>query len=312
MAARRPPDSDAVGDHRRHPGLRGQDAAALDYPVADATLLADVLVRRYKVPADQAVICRREPRPARARHSRAAGQARRGREADRLRRRPCLQGRQGRGLLAPKNFDRKRSQPYGLVAAMAGRPDGAMSGQGEAALLGLLPGRRRGPTRRRNRRRPRCSAALKSPPGRSPFQTVTAVVSCMAGQRGQSWPAKNHGLFAWCLAEAYRGNADANRDGRVEPTELYEFLKKTMAAASSELKTAQTPQLSFPTPGRPGSARKRRSRSASWPPSCGRRKSIWRPPRRNSTRPRTLPERKSSRAFSTACSSSKRRTMRRR
>ena len=89
-------------------------------------------------------------------------------------------------------------------------------------------------------------AALKRPPGRSPLRTVTALASCKAGQRGHAWPAKKHGLFAWCLADGYSGRADANRDGRVEPAALYEFLQKAMAAAGSELKTAQTPELILP------------------------------------------------------------------
>ena len=47
--------------------------APLEYSVADATLLGDVLVKRYKVPDDQAVLLsRREPRPAGTGDSRPA------------------------------------------------------------------------------------------------------------------------------------------------------------------------------------------------------------------------------------------------
>ena len=69
--------------------------------------------------------------------------------------------------------------------------------------------------------------SLKTPPGRAPLRTVWAVASCRAGQRGQTWPSKGHGLFAWCLAEGYTGRADTNRDGRIEPTELFGYLQGT-------------------------------------------------------------------------------------
>ena len=63
---------------------------------------------------------------------------------------------------------------------------------------------------------------------------MTAVASCQKGQRGLDLPGKNHGLFAWCLAEGYGGGADANRDTFVEPTELFAYLQKTMPAAGGQ------------------------------------------------------------------------------
>ena len=47
-------------------------------------------------------------------------------------------------------------------------------------------------------------------------------------------PDKEHGLFAWCLAEGYGGAADANRDTLVEPTELFAYLQKDMPAAAAK------------------------------------------------------------------------------
>ena len=86
--------------------------------------------------------------------------------------------------------------------------------------------------------------ALKRQPNRALLLKVTAVASCRKGQRGLDLPDKEHGLFAWCLAEGYGGAADANRDTLVEPTELFAYLQKDMPAAAA--KGAQAPELFLP------------------------------------------------------------------
>ena len=88
--------------------------------------------------------------------------------------------------------------------------------------------------------------SLKSPPGRSPLRTVTAIASCDRGQRGADWPERKHGLFACVLAQSYSGLADKNRDGRLEPTELFSYLQDAMASAGQVLKIKQTPKLFLP------------------------------------------------------------------
>ena len=85
--------------------------------------------------------------------------------------------------------------------------------------------------------------ALKPKPNRSLLLKVTAVASCQKGQRGLDLAGKEHGLFAWCLAEAYGGAADANRDTLVDPAELFAYLKKEMPAAGAN---AQAPELFLP------------------------------------------------------------------
>ena len=57
-------------------------------------------------------------------------------------------------------------------------------------------------------------------------------------------PDKEHGLFAWCLAEGYGGAADANRDTLVEPTELFAYLQK--ACPPPMHRGAQAPELFLP------------------------------------------------------------------
>ena len=219
--------------------------APLEYSVADATLLGDVLVKRYKVPDDQAVRFLDE---SRVRLEQGI--------SDRLEKIPAegkvivyfaghaCKDDQGVVYLAPKNFDRKHPDSTGLTLRWLVEQMEKCPAKEKLLLLDCCqPGEGAEAAGE-----PSTAEMLKtlSPSGRSPLQTVTALVSCKAGQRGQPWPEKKHGLFGWCLAEGYGGRADANRDGRVEATALFEFMQKAMAAAAGELKIAQTPELILP------------------------------------------------------------------
>ena len=47
-------------------------------------------------------------------------------------------------------------------------------------------------------------ASLAHLPNRGPLKTVTAIASCMRGQRSADLSEKKHGAFGWLLAEGYR------------------------------------------------------------------------------------------------------------
>ena len=85
-----------------------------------------------------------------------------------------------------------------------------------------------------------------SQPGVAALRTVTAIASCSPGQQGYDWPAKKHGLFAAVLAQGYAGEADKNRDNRVEVTELFAYLTQAMGLAASQVGHVQTPVLFLP------------------------------------------------------------------
>ena len=107
--------------------------------------------------------------------------------------------------------------------------------------------------------------SLKHLPGRGPLRTVTAIASCKAGQRSVDWPEKQHGLFAWLLAEGYAGQADKNHDNRVEPTELFGYLQDAMAAARRATEgVADAGACSCPTIGPRGLPKRPRWPSANW------------------------------------------------
>ncbi|HWC90453.1 MAG TPA: hypothetical protein VG433_12385, partial [Pirellulales bacterium] len=65
---------------------------------------------------------------------------------------------------------------------------------------------------------------LKSPGALSPLRTFPAIVSSRRGEKSQDLANKEHGSFGWSVAEGLTGRADKNRDNRLEPTELFEFL----------------------------------------------------------------------------------------
>ena len=88
--------------------------------------------------------------------------------------------------------------------------------------------------------------SLKTSSGSQVVQTVWAGASCGRGQRGHVWPARGYGVFACCLAEGFSGKADADKNTQVEATELFAFLKQTMASSGAQLEHVQEPVLFRP------------------------------------------------------------------
>ncbi len=218
----------------------------LVHPVADAELLQDVLIKRYAVPRQNAKLLTDESQvrleqvvpewlgkigPEGKVIVYFAGHAYR---------------RDGQQVyLAPKNFDLKRIATTGLPLRWLVDQLEQCAAKEKLLLLDCSHAGS-GADLARQPSTAEMVDALSATPGRSPLRTITAVVSCRAGQRGLPWGAKGHGMFAWLLAEAYRGDADKNRDSRLEPTELVEFLAAAMATASGQLGGEQLPHLFLP------------------------------------------------------------------
>ena len=215
----------------------------LAYPLADAAAVADAMTKRYRVPAEQlrvfddpsAVTLEREvPEflkriPADARLIvYFAGHA--------------VKDAKGQVYLAPKDFRSDKPDVNGralqwLVDLMEDCP------AKEKLLLLDASHAGTGVEQAREPSSAEMIAALKRQPNRALLRTVTAVASCRQGQRGLDLADRQHGLFAACLAEGYDGAADANRDTRIEPTELFTYLQKEMSAGSQG---KQAPELFLP------------------------------------------------------------------
>ena len=218
--------------------------SSLKYPLADAALVADALTKRYRIPAEQLRVFN-DPSAVTLE-----------REVPDFLKRVGTDGRLivyyvghackdagGQVFLAPKDF--RSDKP-----AVNGRPlqwlvDLVEDCPAKEKLL-LLDGSHFGSGVEQAAEPSSADMvrALKRQPNRALLRKTTAVASCQKGQRGLDLPAKEHGLFAWCLAEGYGGAADANRDTLVEPTELFAYLKKDMLAAGAQ--GAQTPELFLP------------------------------------------------------------------
>lgn len=218
----------------------------LSYAVADAKLLHDSLVSRYQTSADQ-VLLLTDDSLVRLQQGILDRLAKLAADSKLLVfvTGHAYRNEEGKVYLAPKDFDPKRMSATGLplqwlVDELEKCPAAEKlllldcSHAGKGADLASEPSTAE------------MIRSLKTPPGRAPLRTITAIASCGSGQRGVDWLEKRHGLFAWLLARGYAGEADKNRDNRLEPSELFGYLQEAMATSSERIGTSQTPELFLP------------------------------------------------------------------
>jgi serine/threonine-protein kinase len=223
-----------------------QSLGRLRYPVADAKLLRDTLVARYRVFEDQVSLLTDESL-TRLEQNISERLGRIGPDGRLLMffAGHAFKDENGKVYLAPKNFERKRIAATGLPLPWLIDELEKCPAKEKLLLLDASHAAE-GPDLALEPSTAEMLRTLKAPPGQSPLRTVAAIASCQAGQRGADWPEKQHGLFAWLLARGYAGAADKNGDNRVEATELFGYLQAEMAAAARHLKAPQTPELFLP------------------------------------------------------------------
>jgi len=245
-AARRPADKTRWAILIGEQDYEDRSLSRLKYTTSDAKLLRDALVARYKVSADHVMLLTDESL-VRLEQS----------IPDRLGRLGpndqllfffsghAYQSEEGKVYLAPKNFDLRRMDSTGLPLQWLVDELEKCRAKEKLLLLDCShAGKGADPAKEPSTAE--MLRTLKAPPGRAPLRTITAIASCQAGQQGLDWPEKQHGLFAWLLAQGYSGDADKNRDTRLEPTELFAYLQTAMAASSKHLGGTQSPELFLP------------------------------------------------------------------
>ena len=80
-----------------------------------------------------------------------------------------------------------------------------------------------------------------------PLQSTFAIGSCSPGQRGWTDSNRRHGLFAWQLAQGFRGPANTNGDGHIDNQELFEFVRDGLRRDTERLDVSlQLPCLVSP------------------------------------------------------------------
>jgi serine/threonine-protein kinase len=213
----------------------------LAYPNDDARLLRESLVQRYRVPADQAVLIA-DPSQVRLQQGLAEVLARVKAEDEVLvyYAGHACRDKDGTVYLAPANFNHEQMAASGVTLQWLVEQLEKCPAKQKLLLLDAVGDAEEGGSAAE------MLQSLSSKPGRSPLRSLSAITNCTEGQQGHNWPAKQHGLFGFTLAEGYSGKADANRDGRIEVSELFAMLTQSMAAAAAEIKFQQTPQLFLP------------------------------------------------------------------
>lgn len=217
----------------------------LAHPADDARLLHEAFTQRYRVPADQALLLA-DPSQVRLEQgiSEALAKVKAEDELVVYFAGHAYQEKDGTVYLAPVNFNLKRMFSAGLTLQWLLDQLERCPSRQKLLLLDASGPPATDPAK--DLSTAEMIETLKGPPGMSALRTVVAIASCSEGQRNNDLPAKGHGLFAQTLAQGYSGAADANRDGRVEISELFTMLTQSMASSAAELKHPQTPKLFLP------------------------------------------------------------------
>lgn len=75
----------------------------------------------------------------------------------------------------------------------------------------------------------------------NPPKTTTVIGNCDEGETGHLIENEKYSLFAHELIQGFGGPADANRDLKITPTELFDYLKSTIGKAKIPGGRSQTP-----------------------------------------------------------------------
>lgn len=246
LAARRPADPSRWAIVVGVQDYEDQSLSRLEHTAADARLVEEMLVKRHAVPKDQ-VLTLVDPSLVRMEQGIANLLDRVGPDGRLV---VYFAGHaylddQGKVFLAPKNFDLKRIDASGM--RLQSLVDRLEQSQAKEKLLLLDTAHAgSGPDLAKQPSAAEMVETLDAPPGRAPLRTVTVIAGSSPSQRGQVLPERQQGLFAAAVAEGFSGRGDANRDSRLEPTELHAFLSQSMAAAGKTLPQPQTPKLFLP------------------------------------------------------------------
>ncbi len=151
-------------------------------------------------------------------------------------------GEDDRVYLAPKDFDLANMPAHGVPLDWLAEKLNECSSKEKLLVLDVTPA-----VMGRDSQRQLAGKALLDKL-HTPFQSTHVILSCDKGQQSRVWTEKQHGLFAWWLAEALRGAADTDRDLRLTPDELFGFLKHESETAQAKVSADQTPVMVAPMP----------------------------------------------------------------
>ena len=151
-------------------------------------------------------------------------------------------GDDGRVYLAPKDFDFANMPTTGIALDWLAEKLNECSSKDKLLVLDVTPAVS-GKDAKRQRAGNELLDKLKMP-----IQSTHVLVSCETGEQSRVWTEKQHGLFAWWLAEGLQGAADTDRDLHLTPDELFGYLLNQSATAKARVFADQTPVMVAPMP----------------------------------------------------------------
>jgi eukaryotic-like serine/threonine-protein kinase len=150
-------------------------------------------------------------------------------------------GDDGIVYLAPKDFDFANMQANGLsLDWLAGKLNDCQSND-KLLILDVTPA---GTGKDQQKQLAGKSLIDKL---QMPLKSTYTIVSCDEGQQSHPWNEKRQGLFAWILADAFRGAADIDHDLHLTPQELIDYLTEQSKTAQERVSADQTPVMIEPS-----------------------------------------------------------------
>ncbi len=141
--------------------------------------------------------------------------------------------------LAAKDFDFTRMAQTGLpLDWLAGKLNACRAVE-KLLLLDVFPSG----NGRDLRRQPGAGTILKKLT--VPLASTAVLLPCGDGEHSLIWRDKQRGLFAWTVGRGFDGGADVDRDLKITPGELSDYVQKELQS-SSRVSAPQTPTLIEP------------------------------------------------------------------
>jgi len=246
ISARRPSDPQRWAIVVANQDFEDAFVSRLAAPVSDAKLLAETLTKRYAVPPDQLLLLADESlvrleqgianllqrtTPESQVLIYVAGHA--------------FKADNGEIYLAPKSFDFRRMETTGLALQWLAEQFEKCPAKDKWLLLDCTNPGDTADLRSEPSTAEMIQSLKPAVPGFPALRTVTAIASCRKGQRGLVIGGE-HSAFATALARGLSGQADKNRDNRLEVTELFGFLTTTLPEIAQGGDAPPTPQLFLP------------------------------------------------------------------
>jgi hypothetical protein len=244
--------------------------AKLAYPDDDAKLLRESLVQRYRVPVDQAVLIA-DPSQVRLQQGlpEVLGRVKAEDEVLVYYAGHACRDKDGTVYLAPANFNHEQMAASGVTLRWLVDQLEKCPAKQKLLLLDAIGDAEEGGSAAE------MLQSLSARAGRNPLRSLVAITNCSEGQQGNDWPAKQHGLFAFTLAEGYSGTTPPIATGGSRFRSCLPCSPSPWPPRPPRSSMRRRPSSSFPTPSRRGSRRRPSWPSASWPDSSPRIAWTW-------------------------------------